>query len=263
MGNSNNSFHIGYRILSIDEDSPLANLGLEPMIDFIILPQKPNEVPSFLFLENLIKSQQNDDLELSIFNIATRLIRKISVKPLQHNKKSYLGITARAEDYANAHIRAIHVLSYLAKSPLEEAGFIMQKDYILGTRNEIFSSIEDFESFIKENDCNRIDLFVYNTEFGTVRKVRIIPRHTWGGPGILGGEFGFGLIHAIPKRNPIISKQIVNELEKIEKFVNNTGLIPDKKEEKMQENNNEKAETDAENENSKINNIVKTNENNI
>ncbi len=221
MGNSNDSMHIGYRIVSVDPNGPMAGLALEPMLDFIVYPDASSQGQSF---EDAISSSDTTPLTLTIYNIATQLTRKISVLPtLVHGKKS-LGIIARAEDYSTAQYRAIHVLGYLPNSPLEMAGFVPHKDYILGTFGEVFADLDDFETFIKEHNRQRLELFVYNSDTEVVRKVKFWPNHRWSGPGYLGGDFGYGKLHAVPMRRPK-EKEPAEKVPKVEAILANNSKI--------------------------------------
>ena len=195
MGNSNEGVKIGYRIFSIKNDGPMSEVALKPLIDFIVFQNDE------ISLEEAIKS--NSILELSIYNIATRSMRKVTVEPQILNEKTYLGISVRPEDYSSAHVRVIHVLSFMEGSPLEKAGFIPNTDYILGTEQQTFNCLDDFEMFIKRNDGKFINLFVYNSDTDGVREIRTKPNSSWGGGGCLGGDFGFGSFHAIPKKVPL------------------------------------------------------------
>lgn len=42
-------------------------------------------------------------------------------------------------------------------------------------------------------------LYVYNHDYDTVRPVTIYPNNKWGGPGLLGCDIGYGLLHRIPE----------------------------------------------------------------
>jgi hypothetical protein len=41
-------------------------------------------------------------------------------------------------------------------------------------------------------------LYVYSYDFDTLREAVVVPNHHWGGEGLLGCVFGFGLLHRIP-----------------------------------------------------------------
>ena len=214
MGNSNDTMHIGYRILSVDENGPMSQISLEPATDFIIHPDDPLYPRSF---EETITCSQGKPIELSVYNLLTKSIRKITVTPSFAKGKGYLGITARPEDYSTAHIRIIHVLNYLSYSPLEKAGIIQNKDYILCGAEETFADLDDFEEYVKQNVRNEVELFVYNADTESVRKVKVVPRKSFGGIGHLGGDFGFGLLHEIPikvRRSQVLlqSENVANNI---------------------------------------------------
>lgn len=75
-----------------------------------------------------------------------------------------------------------------------------RQDFILGTREIDFKSLEDFEKYIRVNEGNEIALHVYNTNDEKVREVLLTPNKGWGGNGLLGCNVSFGLFNKIPLR---------------------------------------------------------------
>lgn len=192
MGSSSGTIKIGYRIFSVKEGGSMSNIPIRPLLDFIVFED------DMYSLEEAVTSES--PIELPIYNIVTRSIRKVTVELQTEEGKASLGITARPEDYTNAHVRIIRVLSYMQGSPLEQAGFSPITDYILGTAEETFNNLDDFETFIKRNEGKSINMFVYNSDTDEVRNVDITPSSAWGGGGYLGGDFGFGSFHEIPQK---------------------------------------------------------------
>ncbi len=191
----------GYRILGIDEGGPMSGLALEPMLDFIVYPDtRENEGRSF---SAVLDASRDSALELSVYNLASQSVRKVIVTPKNWNGRGLLGIRAREENFATAHVRVMRVLSFLPCSPLQKAEFVPMKDYILGTTERVFADLDEFESFIQQHNGEALDLWVYNSSSDSVRMVRITPDSRWGGDGFLGGDIGFGTAHAIPKRNEV------------------------------------------------------------
>ncbi len=194
MGAGNEPMKLGYRIISVDPGSPVSVHPVEPMLDFIVYPTE-KETLSF---EDFLVKNENQPITLTLYNIVTRKIREIVITPHKWEGKGLLGTTIRLEDYAMAHTRVLRVLNFYVDSPLHKAGFKAKKDYILGDDKTGFKTIDDFSQFITEHDKKPIDLFVYNSDEGKVRKVTLVPDKDWGGSGLLGGDIGFGELHELP-----------------------------------------------------------------
>lgn len=56
-------------------------------------------------------------------------------------------------------------------SPSHEAGLHPFKDFILGTREICFKSLEEFAKYIEVNEGQELKLHVYNVETEQVREV--------------------------------------------------------------------------------------------
>eukprot|EP00826_Nyctotherus_ovalis_P012484 TRINITY_DN13307_c0_g1_i4.p2 TRINITY_DN13307_c0_g1~~TRINITY_DN13307_c0_g1_i4.p2 ORF type:complete len:205 (+),score=56.19 TRINITY_DN13307_c0_g1_i4:155-769(+) len=192
MGANANTEGLGYRITSIDPDSPLSNLGIEPMLDFIVYA---DVVTPF---EEYLSNNENKETTIKLYNIVTREFRELTATPRKWQGEGLLGVNVRFEDYVTAHARAIHVLNFYVNSPLHKAGFVNYKDYILGTDESGFDSIEQFKKCIASHDKKDVTLWVYNAEERKVRKTTLRPDKDWGGQGMLGGDIGFGALHSLP-----------------------------------------------------------------
>ena len=66
-------------------------------------------------------------------------------------------------------------------SPAHEAELQPFKDFIIGTREICFKSLDEFAKYIEVNEGREIRLNIYNTDTEKVREVVIIPRKGWGG----------------------------------------------------------------------------------
>lgn len=74
--------------------------------------------------------------------------------PLHMNwgdQNSLLGTTIRYESYEDAHNHILSVKDVYLDSPSHEAGLSPFKDFILGTREIAFKSLEDFAKYIEVN----------------------------------------------------------------------------------------------------------------
>lgn len=77
---------------------------------------------------------------------------------------SILGTTIRYESYVDAHNHILSIKDVYLDSPSHEAGLSPFKDYIMGTREISFKSLEEFAKYIEVNEGTDVKLHVYNTE---------------------------------------------------------------------------------------------------
>ena len=67
------------------------------------------------------------------------------------------------------------------ESPAHHAGLQSFRDFILGTRELAFKSIDEFAKYVEVNEGQQIRLWVYNVDQEVVREVALTPRRDWGG----------------------------------------------------------------------------------
>ncbi|RXW24489.1 hypothetical protein EST38_g1384 [Candolleomyces aberdarensis] len=91
-----------------------------------------------------------------------------------------------------------HVLDVLEGSPAESAGLVPMGDWILGWSGGALSAENDFYDLVEAHVDKPLRVYVYSYDFDTLREVVLIPNRHWGGEGLLGCIFGFGLLHRIP-----------------------------------------------------------------
>jgi len=91
-----------------------------------------------------------------------------------------------------------HVLDVLEGSPAESAGLVPMGDWILGWSGGVLSAENDFYDLVEAHIDKPLRVYVYSYDFDTLREVVLIPNRHWGGEGLLGCVFGFGLLHRIP-----------------------------------------------------------------
>ena len=85
-------------------------------------------------------------------------------------------------------------------SPAHEAGLQPFKDYIIGTRELAFKSLDEFAKYVEINLDREIRFYIYNVDQEHMREVALTPRKDWGGQGILGCDVSFGYFNKIPLR---------------------------------------------------------------
>lgn len=205
MGTSSDTLNSGYRILSVDENSPISELPVEPMLDFILYPPpKPSnsttpddQWPRF---EEWIRTSEGKEVEMWFYNMASQSKWNAKITPRKWSGKGLLGANIHFESYTDAQSNVIKVLSIYVNSPMHKAGLIIHKDYLLGTEQDHFTSIEEFSMFIQAHNKMTFDVWVYNSDTGLARKVALTPDNDWGGSGYLGGDIGMGQLNTIPTR---------------------------------------------------------------
>ena len=209
MGNSESEYSL--RILKVKPNSPSSGIPIEPMLDFLLYPPA-KDGSSNLSFDKYITSNEDKEIELTYYNIASQEMWKHKITPKKWEGEGLLGVTLHPEPYETAHNKVIHILDVLVGSPMHKAGFKPYTDYILGTPTVIFEDVADFTNFIQTNDKKPIDLVVYSTEDEKSRVLTLVPDSTWGGAGSLGGEIGFGHVHSLPLKKS--KAQEIKEMEK-------------------------------------------------
>ncbi len=200
MGASAEKSYAAYRIVAVSPKSQIVQLPIEPMLDFLVYPPLPELFATLTRAKELLGQDPHATLQLGFFNMASQISWSAKLPLSWWRDSADLGLDYRPEDCVSAHSKVIRVLSIYVDSPLHRAGLRSGSDYIIGTKDRTFEDLEDFVSFIKENDQKQVELFVYNAEDETARKTVLVPNSAWGGAGSLGGELGSGHLHSIPVR---------------------------------------------------------------
>ncbi|KAG6878493.1 hypothetical protein C0993_005422 [Termitomyces sp. T159_Od127] len=91
-----------------------------------------------------------------------------------------------------------HVLDVIEGSPAESAGLVPMGDWILGWSGGVLGAENDFYDLVEAHIDKPLRVYVYSYDFDALREVVLIPNRHWGGEGLLGCVFGFGLLHRIP-----------------------------------------------------------------
>lgn len=74
------------------------------------------------------------------------------------------------------------------------------RDFILGTKEMTFVDLNSFAKYIKVNQNQSIQLFVYNVDLEYVRCTAMTPRDNWSGQGLIGADISFGFLNKLPMR---------------------------------------------------------------
>jgi len=227
MGNETSSEYCGYRVLSVQKNSPGFVAGLDPYFDFVVAAnnvQLLSEDNAFL---DIIAQNSGKELELIVYNSKRDGTRMCTIIPRSDwGGQGLLGITIRFDSFENANENVIHILSVKPGSPADVAGIKADDDYVLGTAEMVFHDMEELALCFEANVNNTIPLYVYSASTDAVRVVNIIPNTNWGGYGIFGCEVGHGYLHRLPTRkrsssenNSTVSSTSMNNKDESNKLV--------------------------------------------
>ena len=101
---------------------------------------------------------------IPVYNLIQQGTRTVKLK-LQRNwgdRKSVLGATIRLESFAEAHNHILAVKDVYLGSPARAAGMQPYKDFIVGTREIAFKTLDDFAKYVEVNVNQEVKLYIYN-----------------------------------------------------------------------------------------------------
>jgi len=173
-------------------------------------------------LERVVEAHEDQSLDLVVWNsksLDTRLVRIVPSRawsipptaPVSHPKSptspttdltltqpSLLGLSMRLCRPQYSLENVWHVMDVLDGSPAEDAGLVPFGDWIVGWSGGVLSAENDFYEVVEAHVDRPLRVYVYSYDFDTLREVVLIPNRQWGGEGLVGCVFGFGLLHRIP-----------------------------------------------------------------
>ena len=189
----------GWRILEVIPDGPCWDKGLCVYFDFIVGINGVRLNTSSEEFWDIIRSKQDIEIVLTVFNYKTRLKRDILMTPNNNWKgDGLLGLVIVKDDFTLCDQQCIRVLTVDKSSPADKAGLIPSTDYILGTPINAFTTFNLFRETISDYIDQPLPIYVYNAAQATVRLVEIKPSSAWHGDGVLGCQVGDGYLHHIP-----------------------------------------------------------------
>ncbi|KAJ3867730.1 GRASP55/65 PDZ-like domain-containing protein [Lentinula novae-zelandiae] len=206
-------------VLRVTPSSPASQTNIEPFFDFIVgfegdtLSSHSNiDVNE---LETIVEAHEGRVLNLLVWSSKNQDTRVVPITPSRrwsqlspeeyqndsNAQPSLLGLSMRmcAPEYAN---NVWHVLDVLEGSPAESAGLVPYGDYIIGWSGGALSAENDFYDLVEAHIDKPLRVYVYSHDFDALREVVLVPNRHWGGEGLLGCVFGFGLLHRIPPPDP-------------------------------------------------------------
>ncbi|THH27762.1 hypothetical protein EUX98_g6426 [Antrodiella citrinella] len=237
---------------------------IEPFFDFIIGFQGDTATPSstgnldVAELEKIVEKYEGRPLNLLVWNSKNQSTRVVPIIPSREwsmphlvasdaqepdpdRKPSLLGLSMRMCIPETSMDNVWHVLDVLEGSPAESAGLVPYGDWIIGWSGGILSAESDFYEVVEAHIEKPLRVYVYNFDFDNIREVVLVPNRHWGGEGLLGCVFGFGLLHRIPpipeSREPgSIPAELLESLDEYEEqqlFVPADAESPEQTEERI------------------------------
>lgn len=232
----------GLHVLRVTPLSPASQTNIEPFFDFVVGFEgdsfSSDNAINASELEKIVESHEGYVLNLVVWSSKSQQTRVVPIVPsrtwsLQQDEHltngndaqpSLLGLSMRICEPESATENVWHVLDVIEGSPAESAGLVPMGDWILGWSGGVLSAENDFYDLVEAHIDKPLRVYVYSYDFDTLREVVLIPNRHWGGEGLLGCVFGFGLLHRIPlqpldKIPGSIPPELEEEREEQELFV--------------------------------------------
>jgi len=153
-----------------------------------------------------------------------RKTRVIKIFPSRkwENSDSLLGALVRYEEYATAHERVLRISEVYPNSPAALSGMQPRVDYILGTPQYLYTDLNELANFIEmtqeKETVKSLEIYLFSSQTNSVRSTLILPNRNWGGKGLLGCEFGLGILNYLPQLddNIFVSTLSENSIETLD-----------------------------------------------
>ena len=187
---------VGYRVISLLPDGPLANSNIECFFDYIMAIDGvcPQSMDDFLAI---LRRSQDKKVLLAVVSIKTGLTRHVSMIPREWSGQGLLGAITKFETIADGYWHGLRILSVVPGSIGESLGMRPLTDYIIACNKPacIFRSLDDLETAcFSENAANTVDLVVYDSLLCQSRTVSIKPSSDKQ----LGLHLAVGALNSIP-----------------------------------------------------------------
>ncbi|EJD45085.1 hypothetical protein AURDEDRAFT_114208 [Auricularia subglabra TFB-10046 SS5] len=191
---------LALHVLRVAPGSPASQTSLEPFFDFIVgvsgFDASAADITQDAALDELeALVARGLPLELIVWSSKTREKRLVPVIPAPSGQ---LGLSMRVCRPGAAHDNVWHVLDVLEGSPAESAGLVPFGDWIVGWSGGPLCAESDLYEVVEAHIEKPLRVYVYSYDFDTLREVVLVPNRQWGGEGLLGCVFGFGILHRIP-----------------------------------------------------------------
>jgi len=206
-------------VLRVTPSSPASQTNIEAFFDFVVGfegdTQSPRKALDAAELEAIVEKNEGKQLNLLVWNSKRQATRVVQIIPSRTwsqqspsvnvsrgaepgSQPSLLGLSMRICEPEFALENVWHVLDVLEGSPAESAGLVPYGDWIVGWSGGVLGAEGDFYDVVEAHIDKPLRVYVYSYDFDTIREVVLVPNRQWGGEGLLGCVFGFGLLHRIP-----------------------------------------------------------------
>ncbi|KAI5119188.1 hypothetical protein M0805_004443 [Coniferiporia weirii] len=208
----------GLHVLRVTPGSPASQTDIEPFFDFIIGHEDASrslqtsiEAHDF---ERVVEEHEGRRLDLVVWSSKGQTVRHVPIVPSREwsqsqqtesspdnqvvTQPSLLGLSMRVCEPEFSLDNVWHVLDVLEDSPAESAGLVPYGDWIVGWSGGVLAAEGDFYDLVEAHEDKPLRVYVYSFDFNTLREVVLVPNRQWGGEGLLGCVFGYGLLHRIP-----------------------------------------------------------------
>ncbi|KAI0304349.1 GRASP55/65 PDZ-like domain-containing protein [Multifurca ochricompacta] len=206
-------------VLRVTSSSPASQTNIEPFFDFVVGLEGDTHSSRKMLdaaeLEAIVEKNEGKNLNLLVWNSKSQTTRVVKITPSRTwsqqsltanvpsdagsgTQPSLLGLSMRICEPEFAHENVWHVLDVLEGSPAESAGLVPYGDWIIGWSGGVLGAEGDFYDVVEAHIDKPLRVYVYSYDFDTIREVVLVPNRQWGGEGLLGCVFGFGLLHRIP-----------------------------------------------------------------
>ncbi|KAF8476555.1 GRASP55/65 PDZ-like domain-containing protein [Russula ochroleuca] len=207
-------------VLRVTPSSPASYTNIEAFFDFVVglegETHSPRKVLEAAELEAIVEKNEGKNLNLLVWNSKSQTTRVVKITPSRMwsqqslaanasndagsgtQQPSLLGLSMRICEPEFALENVWHVLDVLEGSPAESAGLVPYGDWIIGWSGGVLGAESDFYDVVEAHIDKPLRVYVYSYDFDTIREVVLVPNRQWGGEGLLGCVFGFGLLHRIP-----------------------------------------------------------------
>ncbi|KDQ62552.1 hypothetical protein JAAARDRAFT_54481 [Jaapia argillacea MUCL 33604] len=201
-------------VLRVTPASPASQTDIEAFFDFVVgfegASLSSHKSIDAAELERIVEAHEDRVLNLLVWNSKNSETRVVPIVPSRawalpnpdasspNTKPSLLGLSMRMCEPELSLDNVWHVLDVLEGSPAESAGLVPYGDWIVGWSGGVLSAEHDFYDIVEGHIDKPLRVYVYSHDFDTIREVVLVPNRQWGGEGLLGCVFGFGLLHRIP-----------------------------------------------------------------
>ncbi|KAI8801306.1 GRASP55/65 PDZ-like domain-containing protein [Cladochytrium replicatum] len=166
----------GYHVLKVVPNSPADTAGLEPYFDYVLSINniRLDQDNATILVQN-VHGSLGVPVSLYVYSSKSQSVREVLITPSDWLGRTqgdgFVGCSVRFCDYDGASDHVWHILEVQPNSPAETAGLCPHVDYIIGTPHTTLKEKDDLYKLVEQSIGRPLQLFVYNTEWDSVREV--------------------------------------------------------------------------------------------